>query len=191
MPEEQVDILDEFANKTGHVLPKSEVHDKELRHGGTHVWIYNSKGELLLQLRDKTKKLFPDRWDVSVAGHISAGDTPLETGIREAEEELGLTLVESDFEFIGITNAIPYIPETQKLHKVFDWNYLVMRDLDVNTLTLQKGETAAAAWKHIDVLTEEVLAPNYLDIYSKSDRYIFLMAAAEIRKRVNDIGSVS
>ncbi len=70
--EEQYKILDETGKKTGQVLSKSEVHEKELRHGSVFIWIYNNEGEVLLQFRAKDKKSFPSVWDVSVAGHISA-----------------------------------------------------------------------------------------------------------------------
>jgi 8-oxo-dGTP pyrophosphatase MutT (NUDIX family) len=36
---------------------------------------------------------WPNLWDVSVAGHISAGEGPVEAALREAQEELGVTLV--------------------------------------------------------------------------------------------------
>ena len=36
------------------------------------------------------KDSFPGCYDISSAGHISAGDEPLETALRELEEELGI-----------------------------------------------------------------------------------------------------
>ena len=38
----------------------------------------------------KKKNSFPGCYDISSAGHISAGDEPLETALRELEEELGI-----------------------------------------------------------------------------------------------------
>ena len=46
--------------------------------------------DLLLQKRSKEKDSFPGCYDISSAGHISAGDEPLETALRELEEELGI-----------------------------------------------------------------------------------------------------
>ncbi len=49
-------------------------------HGAVHVWIYvESTGELLLQKRADRKDSWPGLWDISSAGHISAGDTSLIT----------------------------------------------------------------------------------------------------------------
>ena len=38
------------------------------------------------------KNIYPLLWDVSVAGHIDAGETFFEAAIRECKEEIGLTL---------------------------------------------------------------------------------------------------
>jgi len=53
-----------------------------------------------LQLRAKNKKLFPNKWDVSVGGHISAGEEPLTTAVRETKEELGLEISREDLVFV-------------------------------------------------------------------------------------------
>ena len=41
-------------------------------------------------------------WDVSVAGHIDAGETPKQAAIRETEEEIGLSISEHDLHNIGV-----------------------------------------------------------------------------------------
>jgi isopentenyldiphosphate isomerase len=33
-----------------------------------HLWIYNGKGQVLLQKRALHNRLFPGRWDISAAG---------------------------------------------------------------------------------------------------------------------------
>jgi isopentenyldiphosphate isomerase len=56
------------------------VHADGDYHGAVHVWIYvESTGELLLQKRADRKDSWPGLWDISSAGHISAGDTSLIT----------------------------------------------------------------------------------------------------------------
>jgi len=57
---------------------RSEVHRDGDYHRAVHVWIYSeSTGELLLQRRADCKDSWPGKWDISSAGHISAGDSSL------------------------------------------------------------------------------------------------------------------
>ncbi|WP_241243064.1 NUDIX hydrolase [Paenibacillus whitsoniae] len=90
--EEQFDIYDGDRNWLG-VAPRSEVHAKGLWHQTFQCWIVNrSTGtpQLYLQLRAPNKDLFPSLLDISCAGHLEAGES-VEAGVRELEEELGLT----------------------------------------------------------------------------------------------------
>ncbi|AXG71441.1 isopentenyl-diphosphate Delta-isomerase [Kordia sp. SMS9] len=98
---EQIDILDEHGKPTGEILPKREVHRHGHFHASTHLWLYTKTGKVVLQLRAAIKPNFPNCWDVSVAGHISAGETALQTAVREAAEELGINVQASDLQQIG------------------------------------------------------------------------------------------
>lgn len=90
MADELVIVLDEHGNPTGEEKLKSEVHKTGLFHLAVHLWIYNSKAEILLQKRSFTKKLFPGLWDMAAAGHVAASETVEGALIRELFEELGL-----------------------------------------------------------------------------------------------------
>ncbi|MCH2195111.1 NUDIX domain-containing protein [Kordia sp.] len=98
---ELIDILDEHGKPTGEILPKKEVHRHGYFHATTHLWLYTKTGKVVLQLRAAIKPNFPNCWDVSVAGHISAGETALDTAVREAEEELGVIVKASNLHQIG------------------------------------------------------------------------------------------
>jgi isopentenyldiphosphate isomerase len=99
--EEHFDILDEAGNRTGVRRPRSEVHALGLLHRAVHVWIFCAEtGEVVLQRRAACKDSWPDRWDISSAGHVSAGDESLDSAVRELEEELGLVFPRSRFAFL-------------------------------------------------------------------------------------------
>jgi len=100
--DEYIDILDENGNYTGEKILKSGAHSKGLFHPTVHIWFYTFKGELLLQKRGITKKTFPGLWDVSVAGHIGAGEDILDSALREVQEEIGLNLKINELVKIGI-----------------------------------------------------------------------------------------
>ncbi|WP_298427898.1 NUDIX domain-containing protein [uncultured Kordia sp.] len=98
---ELIDILDEHGKPTGEILPKREVHRHGHFHASTHLWLYTKSGKVVLQLRAAIKPNFPNCWDVSVAGHISSGETALQTAVREAAEELGITVQADQLQHIG------------------------------------------------------------------------------------------
>ena len=70
--------------------PKEEIYERKLFHRIVHVLIYNSKGEMALQLRSKTKSFCPLHWSTAVGGHVQAGETYEQGALREFKEELGL-----------------------------------------------------------------------------------------------------
>ncbi|MFT4250644.1 MAG: NUDIX hydrolase [Candidatus Woesearchaeota archaeon] len=90
--QEILDIVDKNGKPTGKTISKQEAHAKGIRHRVIHVWMYNDKQDILLQKRAATKQLFPSYWDVAVAGHIDAGEEPIQAALREAQEELGIQL---------------------------------------------------------------------------------------------------
>jgi isopentenyldiphosphate isomerase len=70
MTDELIDIYDENNFSLGIKKMKSEAHRDWLWHRAVQICIYNSNYEILIQLRSKYKKIFPNLWDISVAGHV-------------------------------------------------------------------------------------------------------------------------
>jgi 16S rRNA (adenine1518-N6/adenine1519-N6)-dimethyltransferase len=95
--EEIFDVCD-AENRVIGQAPRSVVHRDHLLHRAVHVFVFNSREELLVQVRSATKDEFPLCYTSSASGHLSAGEDYLESAERELKEEIGLT---APLEFLG------------------------------------------------------------------------------------------
>jgi isopentenyl-diphosphate delta-isomerase len=100
--DELLDSLDEYGNYTGKTILKSDAHQQGVYHPTVHIWFYTKRGEILLQQRGKFKETYPLLWDVSVAGHIGAGEDIYDAAVREVKEEIGLNISKEDLKKIGV-----------------------------------------------------------------------------------------
>ena len=94
MAEEIFDIVDENGQPTGETVTRSQAHAEGIRHRTAHIWVVRENGdktEVLLQKRAMNKDSFPGRYDTSSAGHIQAGDEPLESAVRELHSSMSMT----------------------------------------------------------------------------------------------------
>lgn len=173
---EFVDVLDDSGKLTGKVVAKSEAHAKGLWHRATHVWLVNNRGELLIQKRASRKALWPDAWDVSVAGHISAGEDSVSTSIREVNEELGLNVCAKDLLYLFTIKTSNVVQNTY-LENEFQDIYLVKKDVDVSKLVLQKEEVSEVKLVHFRQLKKDIASGKerfcpHLEEYARLFEYL-------------------
>ncbi len=96
------------------------VHSSTLWHRGVHVFIFNSRGGLLVQLRSPIKDKYPDTYDCSLSGQVAFGENYEATALRELEEELGITGVK----IMPILHfRMPYGPNDYMICRLFRCNY--------------------------------------------------------------------
>lgn len=86
--EEKVILVDEQDNQLG-LMPKMEAHEKALLHRAFSVFVFNDKGELMLQQRAADKYHSPLLWTNTCCSHQRDGETSLEAGRRRLHEEMG------------------------------------------------------------------------------------------------------
>ncbi len=138
-----------------------------LLHGAAHVWIWrikDGKTELLLQKRAITKNTWPDLWDISAAGHIDLGETPLEAAVRETKEELGLDIKENDLRFVAVTHANITAP-SGIIENEMKWIYIIRRE-EETSFNLQKSEVEALEWKDLDEFKAEIFDAKKQEKYT-------------------------
>jgi len=167
--DELIDILDEQGNHTGKTCLKSEAHKHGYFHNTVHIWIYTSDKKILLQKRAPTKKVFPNLWDISVAGHIGAGEKIKTAALREIEEEIGFTITKDKLIEIGnrkhqVKHANGIIDN--EFHHVFATELTV----PLHSLSIQEEEVAGIDLFPLETLKntsnlENVLLPRFHEYY--------------------------
>lgn len=71
------------------VMEKMEAHQKGLLHRAFSIFIFNSRGEMLLQQRASSKYHSPDLWTNACCSHPQPGESTAEAALRRLKEELG------------------------------------------------------------------------------------------------------
>jgi isopentenyl-diphosphate delta-isomerase len=157
MMEEQVVLVDQQDQQMG-TMEKMEAHRKGLLHRAFSVFIFNSKGELLLQQRARDKYHSAGKWTNTCCSHPRPGEKTADAALRRLNEEMGLQcklehrfsfLYQADLEnqlseheydhvFFGYTDALPILnPE-----EAIAFRYISIRALSLE-LEQQPGEFTA------------------------------------------------
>jgi len=165
--DEYIDILTDDGERTGETCLKSEAHKKGIFHASAHIWIFDTNKNVLIQKRAADKDTFPNFWDISVAGHISAGEEPLTSALREVEEEIGLIVTEKQLCFIG-TDKKRVQHHSTLIDNELHYIYVCEIDFDINTLKIQKEEVSAILSIPLNDLIKKVTTPDFVP---RTDNY--------------------
>jgi len=153
---ELFDLYDPTGRPLGRTKPRDAVHRDGDWHRSAHIWIFTSDRRLLFQRRAADKDTWPGRLDASVGGHYHAGESSEEGMLREAREELGLTLTPDELIPLGVRRVESREPglDDRELQDI----YLLRRDLpltayrpdsvEIDALVLL--DAADAAWLHAE-----------------------------------------
>jgi len=85
-------VVDEHDNVIGHKKRHECHHDPSLIHRAVELFIFDSKGRVLLQKRSRTKDIRAGFWSTSVGGHVGKGESYEDAMKREVTEELGIEI---------------------------------------------------------------------------------------------------
>ena len=100
MAEEKVILVDEADNQVG-LMEKMRAHQEAVLHRAFSVFVFNDKGEVLLQQRASHKYHSPGLWTNTCCSHQREGETNIQAGRRRLREEMGFDCeLEDTFWFI-------------------------------------------------------------------------------------------
>jgi len=128
------------------LMPKLEAHEKGLLHRAFSVFIFNTKGEMLLQQRAMNKYHSAGRWTNTCCSHPKPQEEIHDAAKRRLQEEMnldatlthlfafiykepfenGLTEHEYDHVFVGITDKTP-VPDS---NEAAAWRYATLAQIE-------------------------------------------------------------
>ena len=164
MAKEMIDEYNYRGEKIG-VVDKDIAHEKGLWHKSVHVWLINDKNEILLQYRCAEKKLYPNTWDCSFAGHISAGENSIQAVQREGKEEIGIDVDLEKLNFI-LTNRECIKYEDINSNEFVDI-FLLRQNFNLDEIKFQKEEVHDAKYASLeeffDLMDNDKLLPHKIE----------------------------
>jgi len=144
--EEFFDQLNAEGQPLGIRIPRSQAHREGLWHRTVHIWVFCGD-QVLLQQRSFHKDSDPGLWDISCAGHISAGQEPLEAALRELQEELGLTLTTERLQWLFTQRTDRSLQNGAFLDREFHEVYQVeLHEAEKSLIHFDPVELEGVAW---------------------------------------------
>jgi len=120
--EEKVVLVTEKDEVLG-LMEKMQAHENGILHRAFSVFLYNSKGEMLLQKRAAEKYHSPNQWTNACCSHPRIEETYEQAAKRRIKEELGIDCeLEEKFWFIYKADVGQNLWE-HELDHVFVGNY--------------------------------------------------------------------
>jgi len=161
--EENVILVDVLDNQLG-LMPKMEAHEKAVLHRAFSVFIFNDKGELMLQQRAAHKYHSPLLWTNTCCSHQRDGESNIEAGKRRLIEEMGFkTNLKEIFSFVYKAPFDNGLTEHELDH--------VMIGNFNGPPTINPDEVASYKWMTLEAVKKDIeLQPN---IYTAWFKIIF------------------
>lgn len=161
------DIYDENRQLTGRVLRRGQPFQAGEYGLVVCVWVYDGRGHILMTRRAPGKS-FAGTWENS-GGAARAGEDSLTAICRELREETGIRAGREEFEFLC---------STRDRSKFYD-HYCLKREIPIEDVVLQPGETDDAKWVTFDQIHEMIRRGQICSIIADQ----FLHEESELKKR--------
>ena len=150
--EELWDVYDFHRQKTGKLHPRGKRLGAGEYHLTVHACIFDREGKMLIQKRQPFKRGWSGLWDITVGGSATAGESSQTAIMRELSEELGLSL--------DLTHVRPHL--SVQFEEGFDDVYLIKKDVELSSLTLEYEEVEAVKWASLDEILSMMDAGTFI-----------------------------
>ena len=129
------DLYDKERNPLGKTHIRGLPLDKGEYHLVVFVWTFNSCGQVLMTKRSAEKQSYAGLWE-HTGGSVQAGETSLQAIQRELREETGISATVEDLQ----------LAESYRRSNDICDIYFLKKDVPLEEIRLQPGETCDAKW---------------------------------------------
>lgn len=152
--EKEVVLVNERDESLG-TMEKMDAHRKGVLHRAFSIFIFNSKGEMLLQQRARNKYHSGGLWTNACCSHPGPGEEVAAAAERRLREEMGFSVaLEKIFDFIYRSDMENGLTEHE-----FDHVYAGFYDGDIRP---DKEEVQDYCYKSMDEIKQNLQShPNY------------------------------
>lgn len=157
------DLYDQYRRPTGQTMVRGTQPPEGRYRLVVHICIFNSNGEMLIQQRQPFKPSWPNMWDITLGGAVTAGETSQQGAHRELMEELGLD--------VDFSHAAPTVSTT--FRNGYDDLYILHRDVDISQLHLQEEEVQAAKWTDKNEILSMIADGRFIPYSAAFIEYLF------------------
>lgn len=150
MPIEKVILVNEHDEPIGE-MEKMEAHEKGILHRAFSVFIFNSRGELLLQRRALNKYHSAGLWTNTCCSHPRPGENTLAAAQRRLKEEMGM---DTELKLKSVFTYKTKFDNNLTEHEV-DHVFVGTSNEDPK---INKDEVDSYEWKSLDEVKKEILS---------------------------------
>lgn len=169
--EEKFDVLNELGEFTGKIATREDCHKNGLWHRAVYAFIINDNGNILLQKRSNNKKLWPNMWNVTVGGHVLAGEFGRQALIRETKEELDININDNDIKYLLGSTSIN--KQGNIINKHYNECYIITKNINISDIHIQKEELSEIRYFSKDELLNRI-KNNFDGLTTKTGAWNFL-----------------
>lgn len=147
---EEVILVNEQDQEIG-TMEKIEAHKKALLHRAFSIFIFNSKGELLLQQRAAHKYHSPQLWTNTCCSHQRPNESTIDAANRRLKEEMGMNCeLKEAFTFKYKTPFDNGLTE-------HEFDHVLIGSTDTEP-EINKDEVMSFEYKSLSVIESEILS---------------------------------